>query len=196
MWIHEGFTAYSESVYIECRWGKEDALKYLKGTRRAIGNDSPIIGDYGVNSEGSGDMYYKGSNLLNTIRSIYNDDALWWKTLKDYTETYKHQNINTETTEAFFDRATKTDLQPIFDQYLRHSEIPELQFKKDGNEVLFRWKADVDNFQMPVDIFVKEKEIRLNPTSNWQNLPGKISLDDLEINEEEFYIDTNLYELK
>lgn len=54
MWIHEGFTAYSEAVYIECRWGKEDALKYLWGTRKSIGNNAPVIGDYGVNSEGSG----------------------------------------------------------------------------------------------------------------------------------------------
>src|SRR5690606_3164419 len=91
MWIHEGFTAYTEAIYVECRWGKEEALEYIKGVRNGISNRSPIIGDYGVNSEGSGDMYMKGSNLLNTIRSIYNDDALWWKTLKDYTQTYRHQ---------------------------------------------------------------------------------------------------------
>ena len=195
MWIHEGFTAYSESVYIECRWGKEDALKYLNGTRRAIGNDKPVIGDYGVNSEGSGDMYYKGSNLLNTIRSIYNDDALWWKTLKDYTETYKHQTIDTETTEAFFNKATETDLEPIFDQYLRHSGIPELQFKKEGNEVLYRWEADVDNFQMPVDVFIMGKEKRLFPDNTWKKLPEVKNTEDIELNEEEFYINSNLSSL-
>lgn len=192
MWIHEGFTAYSESVYIECRWGKDDALDYLKGTRRAIENKSPIIGDYGVNSEGSGDMYYKGSNLLNTLRSIFNDDELWWKTLKDYTETFKYQTIDTQTTETFFDNATETDLKPVFDQYLRHSEIPELQFKKDGNEVLYRWEADVDNFEMPVDVFLRGKETRLSPTLNWNKLPEGINLEDIEINEKEFYINTTL----
>lgn len=91
MWVHEGFTSYTEGVYVECRWGKEKGLEYLKGLRRGISNRAPLIGDYGVNRRGSGDMYSKGSNLLNTIRSIYNDDDLWWKTLKNYTETYKHQ---------------------------------------------------------------------------------------------------------
>lgn len=195
MWIHEGFTAYSEAVYIECRWGKEDALEYLKGTRRGIGNRTAIIGDYGVNSEGSGDMYYKGSNLLNTIRSIYNDDDLWWKTLKDYTITYKHKIIDTETTEAFFDNATVADLKPVFDQYLRHSAIPELQFKKEGNTFSYRWKTDVENFEMPVDIFVNGKEKRLTPTSSWKKLKENVSgKNDIEIKESGFYINSSFQE--
>ncbi|QED37528.1 M1 family metallopeptidase [Antarcticibacterium arcticum] len=195
MWIHEGFTAYSEAVYIECRWGKEDALEYLKGTRRGIGNRTTIIGDYGVNSEGSGDMYYKGSNLLNTIRSIYNNDELWWKTLKDYTLTYKHKTIDTQTTEAFFDDATEVDLKPIFDQYLRHTAIPELQFKKEGNTISYRWKTDVENFKMPVDIFVKGKEKRLNPTSTWKKLQEQVSgKNDIEVKESGFYITTTFQE--
>lgn len=195
MWIHEGFTAYSEAVYTECRWGKEDALEYLKGTRRAIGNNAPIIGDYGVNSEGSGDMYYKGSNLLNNIRSIYNDDELWWNTLKDYTETYKHQIITTETTENFFDRATDVDLKPVFDQYLRHSKLPELQFKKDGNRISYRWQTDVADFNMPVDIFIEGEETRLRPTDEWQKLPREIKHEDqIEINDLEFYVDSSFIE--
>ncbi len=195
MWIHEGFTAYSESVYIECRWGKKDALEYLKGTRRAIGNDSPIIGDYGVNSEGSGDMYYKGSNLLNNIRSIFNDDELWWKTLKDYTETYKHQIINTEATERFFNEATDVDLKPVFDQYLRHAGLPRLQFKKEGNSVSYRWEADVEDFEMPVDVFIKGKENRLHPTKDWQMLEPKVQdKKDIEINEQKFYIESSFLE--
>ncbi len=195
MWIHEGFTAYSEAVYIECRWGKEDALEYLKGTRRGIGNQTAIIGDYGVNSEGSGDMYYKGSNLLNTIRSIYNDDDLWWKTLKDYTITYKHKVIDTETTEAFFDKATEADLKPVFDQYLRHSAIPELQFKKEGNTFSYRWKTDVENFEMPVDVFLNGKEKRLTPTTSWKELKEIVSANnDIEIKESGFYINSSFQE--
>ena len=189
MWIHEGFTTYSEAVYIECRWGKEDALEYLKGTRRGIGNSAPIIGDYGVNSEGSGDMYYKGANLLNTIRSIYDDDELWWETLKNYTETYKHQVITTQTTEAFFDNATEVDLKPIFDQYLRLSKLPVLQFKKVENQLLYRWQGVNEGFNMPVDVFVKEQEKRLYPTRNWQPLPEMVQdKNDFRVNDLKFYI--------
>jgi aminopeptidase N len=193
MWIHEGFTAYSEAVYIECRWGKEDALEYLKGTRSGIGNRSPIIGDYGVNSEGSGDMYYKGANLLNTIRSIYNDDELWWKTLKNYTETYKHQIIDTETVETFFDEAIETDLNPIFDQYLRYSNLPILQFKKEGNSVFYCWETDVKNFKMPVDVFIDGKEIRLPATNIWQEIELQIkNIEEIKLKEDSFYFESKI----
>lgn len=189
MWVHEGFTAYTEAVYVECRWGKEEALEYIKGVRNGISNRSAIIGDYGVNSEGSGDMYMKGSNLLNTIRSIYNDDALWWKTLKDYTQTYRHQIIDTKTTEDFFDAATEADLRPVFDQYLRHAALPELQIKKEGNSFYYRWKADVADFAMPVDVFIKGKEVRLFATDEWQKLKKEVkSLEDIRVNELEFYV--------
>ncbi len=189
MWIHEGFTSYSEAVYIECRWGKEEALEYLQGIRNNIGNTKKIIGTYGVNSEGSGDMYYKGANLLNTIRSIYNDDELWWKTLKDYTESNRHKIITTQTTEDFFNAAIDYDLQPVFDQYLRHASIPELQFKKEEGEIFYKWQADVEGFDMPVDILIKGKEIRLYPTQKWQKMEQQVnSPEDLQVKEKEFYI--------
>jgi aminopeptidase N len=191
MWIHEGFTSYSEAVYVECRWGKEQALDYLQGTRRGLGNNATIIGDYGVNSEGSGDMYFKGANLLNTIRSIYDNDELWWKTLKDYTETYKHQIIDTETTENFFDEATEVDLQPIFDQYLRHTDLPKLQFRKKEGKTQARWIVDVEDFKMPVDIFIDGKELRITPTDEWGDLKENIALNKIEVNDLEFYIKTS-----
>lgn len=195
MWIHEGFTSYSEAVYIECRWGKEEALEYLKGTRRGIGNSKPIIGDYGVNSEGSGDMYPKGANLLNTIRSIYDDDELWWKTLKDYTETYKHQTIDTEQTETFFNEAVDVDLQPVFDQYLRYSQLPQLQLKEENGRIGYRWQADVEQFAMPVDVFIDETEKRIFPTKNWQFFNSEVEdLDDIRINDSEFYIGFSIME--
>ncbi|WP_079736123.1 M1 family metallopeptidase [Salegentibacter salegens] len=188
MWIHEGFTSYSEAVYVECRWGKEEALEYLKGTRRGLGNNATIIGDYGVNNEGSGDMYFKGANLLNTIRSIYDNDELWWKTLKEYTETYKHQIIDTKTTENFFDKAIDVNLDPIFDQYLRHTDLPKLEFRKKEGKTQARWIADVEDFKMPIDILVDGKEIRITPTNQWQDLKENIALEKIKVNELEFYI--------
>ncbi|MFD2516327.1 M1 family metallopeptidase [Salinimicrobium flavum] len=190
MWIHEGFTTYSEAVYIECRWGKEEALEYLQGIRQSIGNTSALIGSYGVNSEGSGDMYSKGANLLNTIRSIYDDDELWWKTLKDYTETYRHCTITSQMTEEFFDKAVATDLKPVFDQYLRFSGIPVLQLKKDQDGFSYRWKADVEEFKMPVDVLIGGKELRLQATDEWQTYPGNVNLREIRVNEPEFYVNT------
>jgi len=192
MWIHEGFTSYTEAIYVECRWGKEEALKYVKGLSRNIANNSTIIGDYGVNAEGSGDMYFKGANLLNMIRSIYDDDELWWETLKDYTSTFKHQIITTKDTENFFDEATEVDLKPVFDQYLRHASIPVLQLKQGDDKILYRWKADVSNFKMPIDVFIDEEEIRLNATSEWQSYQTGEELDGLSLNDLEFYVDSEI----
>ncbi|PTX42341.1 peptidase M1-like protein [Christiangramia gaetbulicola] len=194
MWIHEGFTSYTESIYIECQYGKEDALKYIRGIRQNIGNNRKIIGDYGVNAEGSGDMYYKGANLLNMIRSIYDDDELWWNTLRDYTKTFKHQTITTEDTEDFFDKATNVDLKPVFDQYLRHASLPVLQLRQADDKILYKWKADVINFEMPVDVIIDEEEIRLKPTTEWQSYETGEELDELKVNDLEFYVETEVME--
>lgn len=191
MWIHESFTSYAESVYVECRWGKEDALTYLFGLRRSIGNQSPIIGDYGVNSEGSGDMYYKGANMLNTIRSVINNDKKWWALLKDFSLTYKHQIIDTPTVINFFEQRTKAHLSPIFDQYLKYARLPELQLKEENNKVYARWKTDVDNFDMPLRFTVDGKEILVNPTTEWKKMPFKKSLEDVKINLRDYYIMVN-----
>ncbi len=192
MWIHEGFTSYTEAIYTECRWGKEDALKYIRGIRQNISNTSSIIGDYGVNAEGSSDMYYKGSNLLNMIRSIYDNDELWWDTFRDYTQTFKHQTITTKDTEAFFNEATKVDLAPVFDQYLRHASLPVLQLRQADDQIQYRWKADVPGFKMPVDVIIDEEEIRFNATSEWQSYSTGEELDELKINDLEFYIDSEV----
>ena len=188
MWIHEGFTNYTEAIYTECQFGKQAALEYVRGIRQNIGNKTPIIGTYGVNSEGSGDMYSKGSNLLNMIRSIYNDDELWWNTLRDYTETFKHQTITTKQVEDFFNAETEVDLQPMFDQYLRHTDIPELQLKKEGDHIYYKWNAQVEDFRMPVDVFIDEDKQRLLATSEWQKLEGEDDLDEIELDDLGFYV--------
>ena len=192
MWIHEGFTSYTEAIYVECRWGKEDAQKYIKGIRQNIANKNKIIGEYGVNAEGSGDMYYKGANLLNMIRSIYDNDKLWWDTFRSYTETFKHQTITTKDTESFFDEATEVDLQPVFDQYLRHASLPVLQLRQADDQIQYRWKADVENFRMPVDVIIDEEEIRFNATSEWQSYETGEELDELKVNDLEFYINSEI----
>ncbi|MDR5590842.1 M1 family metallopeptidase [Christiangramia sp. SM2212] len=192
MWIHEGFTSYTESIFIECEWGKEDALKYIRGIRQNISNTATIIGEYGVNAEGSGDMYYKGANLLNMIRSIYDNDELWWDTFRDYTKTFRHQTITSADTEDFFNNATEIDLQPVFDQYLRHAPLPVLQLQQGDDFIRYRWKADVVNFKMPVDVIIDEEEIRFNATSEWQSYETGEELDELEVNDLEFYIESEI----
>jgi len=192
MWIHEGFTTYSESVYVECQYGYEKGQQYINGLKKNVDNDKPIIGQYGVNQEGSGDMYPKGALLLNTLRHIINDNLKWWSIFLDYSNTYRHKIINTETVITFFNKATGLHLTPIFNQYLRHAAIPKLALRKFKGKLEFRWIADEINFSMPIDIMIKEKKTRVYPTNTWTTSNIQIkNLNDVEFLINDFYININ-----
>jgi len=189
MWIHEGFTQYSELVYIECQYGYEKAMKYANGLKKNVKNDRPIIGHCCVNNEGSGDMYPKGALLLNTLRHVINDDNLWWKIILKYSETYRYKIIDTPTVIAFFNQESKMNLTPIFNQYLNYKNIPELELKLNKKKLKFQWKTDVTDFNMPIDIKLNGKEIRIEPTNNWKKSKFKIkSLNDIEVIDDEFFV--------
>lgn len=173
MWIHEGFTQYSEIVYAECTQGYEKAMLYAKGLRFNVKNDKPIIGHYGVNNEGSGDMYPKGALLLNTLRHVINNDVLWWKIIKDFATTYKHQIIDTETVVSFFNEKTGKNLTPIFNQYLRYTTIPKLELKQTGKKLYYKWITEEPNFEMPVEVICNGETLRLNATNKEQKIKIK-----------------------
>ncbi len=188
MWIHESFTAYAEAVFVECQYGKEDGLAYTRGTRKGIANDIPIIGDYGVNSEGSGDMYYKGANMLNNIRSVINDDAKWWQLLKDFHTEFKHQITNTKEVVNFFESRTQAELTPIFNQYLRYTQVPQIAFRTENGKIQYRWEAKAENFEMPLDLKLDGKQKRIYPTKEWQSLASTTDLEQIEVDLDRFYV--------
>ncbi len=189
MWIHEGFTTYSEAVYVECQYGYEKGQRYINGLKRNVDNDGPIIGPYGVNKEGSGDMYDKGALFLNTLRHVINDDAKWWKIVLKYTEKFRHKIITTENVVAYFNSETGKQLTPIFDQYLRHSAIPSLEMKIKNGKLQLRWNADEAKFAMPIGIKVNGKEVRITPTTTWSTSKLKIkSLEEVEVKTNDFFI--------
>ncbi len=167
MWIHEGFTCYTESVFLECHYGYEKSQVYINGLKENIQNDKPIIGPFGVNKEGSNDMYYKGALMLNTIRSVINDDDKWWKIVFKYSETFRHKIIDTETVIAFFNKESGLDLTPIFNLYLKFNDIPVLELLVKKKKLHYKWKTALDNFNMPVDINIDNKKTRLYPTNKW-----------------------------
>ena len=192
MWIHEGFTTYTETVFVECTQGYDAAMKYINGQSKNVRNDKPIIGQFGVNREGSGDMYYKGSLLLNTLRHVVNNDTKWWAILLKYSETYKKQIIDTPTVIAFFNAETGRNLTPIFNQYLNYKSIPQLEIKGYKNRFQYRWKTEEPNFEMPVDIMIGDKKVRLNATNEWKKAGEVIaSFEDLKVLTDQFYIKAN-----
>lgn len=173
MWIHEGFTQYAEIVYVECTQGYDAALKYAKGLQKNVKNDVPIIGNYGVNREGSGDMYPKGAMLLQTLRHCIDNDELWWKLLYDYSTTFKHKIIDTKTVIDYFNQYTQRDYTAIFNQYLRYTTIPKLEISKQKKFLEYRWVTTEPNFSMPIVLEIDGKEYKIKATNNWQKLDLK-----------------------
>lgn len=175
MWIHEGFTCYTESVFLDCQYGYEKAQQYINGLKRNIHNDKPIIGQYGVGNEGSGDMYYKGALMLNTIRHIINDDSKWWEIILKYSNTFRHKIIDTPTVIAFFNQETSLNLTPVFNQYLKYKAVPILEVNIDKKKRLsLKWKTEETNFEMPVEVNINGKIKRIQVTNQWTKFTEKI----------------------
>lgn len=189
MWIHEGFTTYSESVFIECIKGYNDAMKYVNGQARNVRNDKPIIGQHGVNNEGSGDMYYKGSLLLNTLRHVIGDDEKWWKILYNYSETFKKKIITSDTVINYFNKASGMDLSTIFHQYLYTNQVPVFLYKIKGDYLYYSWNNTTDDFNMPLDIGFDDTKIRLQPTIKEQKIKlKKLSKKSFQIYDNQFFV--------
>ena len=170
MWIHEGFTSYSENLYLDYHFGKESAATYTIGTRDKIRNDRPMIGTYNVDKEGSGDMYYKGANILLTLRTIAQDDDLWRATLRGLSKEFYHQTTTTAAVENYIANALNLDLTPFFNQYLREKDIPTFEYKIDKKEMHYRFNNTIQGFTMPLRIKINEEYIWIEPTDIWQCL--------------------------
>jgi aminopeptidase N len=170
MWIHESFTNYSESLFVEYYYGKEAGAAYVRGTRKNIQNDQPIIGQYDVNNEGSSDMYYKGGNMLHTIRQIINDDEKWRQILRGLNSTFYHQTVTTKQIENYISEQAGVDLSSIFNQYLRDTRVPTLEYYFKEKQLVYRWINCVEGFTMTVQIDINGELIRIHPTNDWKTL--------------------------
>lgn len=174
MWVHESFTNYSENLYTEYYFGKKAGEDYVIGTRQLIANDIPIVGIYGVNQEGSKDMYYKGGNMLHTIRQIVNDDEKWRQILRGLNKTFYHQTVDGSQIENYISEHAGRNLSKVFDQYLRDVRIPVLEYAFTGKGLQYRWINTVENFDMPVKVkLASGKEEFLFPTKDWKTLKVK-----------------------
>ncbi|RPD46630.1 M1 family metallopeptidase [Paracnuella aquatica] len=169
MWVHEGFTDYSETLFTEYFWGKKAASEYVRGLRASIQNDQPIIGPYGVNQEGSGDMYYKGANLVHTVRQLVQNDTLFRNILRGLNKDFYHQTVTTQQVEQYIAQKSGIDLSKVFDQYLRTTKIPVLELKKAGSNLQYRWNNVVPAFNMAVQLTNGQW---LKPTTDWQSVKG------------------------
>lgn len=186
MWVHESFTNYSEALFLDYFYGKKAGQEYTIGLRKRIQNDIPIIGKYDVNDEGSSDMYFKGANMLHTIRHIVDNDAQFRLLLRGLNSHFFHQSVSSEQIQDFINDFTKRDFSKVYDQYLRTTEIPILTYKIDGATVQYRWDNCVVDFDMPIEVFINGKNTKLTPTEKWQNFNAAKKINSFSIDKNYF----------
>ena len=187
MWIHEGFTNYSECLFLEYYYGEKAGQDYVIGLRRNIKNDKPIIGQYQVNNEGSSDMYYKGANMLHTLRQWINDDDLWRKILRGLNKDFYHQTVSSVQIEKYISDKTGLKLEAFFNQYLRDVRVPTLEVSLNGKQLKYRWTNVVEGFEMPLRVKFGNEWQWIYPKANWQSLQKNSKKEAVEI-DKNFYI--------
>jgi len=186
LWIHESFTNYSESLFLEYHFDQEKAFEYIRGQRLNIQNKSPIIGKYGVHQEGSSDMYDKGGNMLHTIRQIIDNDETWRGILRGLNKKFYHGITDSAQVENYISEQAGKDFSKIFDQYLRDIRIPTLEYFVKNNEMQYRWGNAIDGFDMPIKVTIAGKTQWLSPTSQWEKMS-------LEVKNSQVKVDANFY---
>jgi aminopeptidase N len=195
MWIHEGWTTYMELLYVEYRWGKADMIRYANGLKPKVGNERPIIPPRGTNAEPPQDQYFKGALMLNTLRSVIDNDAKWFTDIHDFYQHFKYQTIMTEDVVAWWNARTKMNLTPFFNQYLRHKDIPTLEIK-DGakpGEIEYRWKADEPAFAMPVRIGDPLHWALVTPTTlAWKTMPWSGDVHSMHVDTDHYYVNVSV----
>jgi aminopeptidase N len=189
MWIHESFTNYSESLFVEYHFGKKMAFEYIRGQRMNIQNQGTIIGVYNVHQEGSGDMYDKGGNMLHTIRQIINDDKKWREILRGLGKTFYHQTVDTQDIENYISKHSGIDFSKVFDQYLRDVRVPSFEYFVKDKKMLIRWGNVIKGFDMPIRVKIAGKDRWLSPTTHWTNVELTQDNPSIEI-DANFYVAT------
>ncbi|HMO15595.1 MAG TPA: M1 family metallopeptidase [Pirellulaceae bacterium] len=188
MWIHEGFTNYSENLFVEYHFDREKAQDYVIGCRRLIRNDRPIIGQYDANRSGSGDMYYKGGNLLHSLRHIMNDDENWRAILRGLNREFRHQTVTTQQIEDYISERSGIDLTKFFDQYLRTTQIPQFVYEIEGNVLKYRYENTIDGFSYPLDVQVNGEVMRLKPSQEMSTFTSSTEIELVQV-DRNFYVE-------
>jgi hypothetical protein len=193
MWVHESFANYAEGIYTECLLGKSAGAAYMIGARAGVRNDRPVIPVFGVNAQGSGDMYPKGGNMLHTIRTIIDDDAKWRDILRGLNKTFYHQTVTGKQVQDYISREAGIDLTKVFAQYLTTTQIPVFEYRVQNGALSYRWANVVTGCDMPVRVNIPGIGTRvLRARDEWQTLEG-VSPRAAELSvDENFYVTAKL----
>jgi aminopeptidase N len=193
MWIHEGWGTYLECLYVEHTFGYADYLKYTNAYKTKIANKEPIIIQRGIARDPSQDMYFKGALFLHTLRSVVGDEK-WFALQKSLYNEFKYKNSFTEAIVAFVNKQLGQDLTPVFDQYLRRTDLPvlELTFNDEDKTVSYRWNAAERGFAMPIRVGDPPKWQTIQPSADWKSMPWTAGKDAFKVATDLYYVNVQI----
>jgi aminopeptidase N len=150
----------------------------------------PIVASYGVNAEGSGDMYYKGGNMLHTIRQLVDDDRRWRDLLRGLNRVFRYATVDGVDIEAYMTRESGIDLSKVFDQYLRTTMVPNLEYRVQGDTLSYRWTDVVPGFAMPVRVRLSNEGYTwIRASEAWQDAALQVTPSEFGV-APDFYVTT------
>ena len=124
-WLNESFATFMSAAYNEHRIGREKYLKDINSYRdvyekvKKEGNDKALV-FRNWNNPSSSDrsiVYFKGAYVLHLMREELGD-AAFWEGVKHYSKKYFGKSVNAKLFQQAMEEATKTDLQPFFDEWV------------------------------------------------------------------------------
>ncbi|MBA4302752.1 MAG: aminopeptidase [Sphingobacteriaceae bacterium] len=141
MWIHEGFTTYSETLLLECNDGLTKAEAYLRSQKSNIRNKHPMAGPVGVNfQQKDTDVYYKGAWMLHTLRKSLYSDELFFELLRMCYQQFYLREIATADMIDFWCRQLGEIYRPFFQTYLYQAELPLLRVEQQMKDGYYQYK--------------------------------------------------------
>ena len=193
MWIQETFCTYAEVLFVECTYGYDAMIKYVQNQMSMAKNRRSIVGTPDVHHKGGSDMYAKGSAVLHTLRSLIENDSVWFDIIKSMTNHFKHQTIDGRDVLNYINTQSGYNFDNLYQQYLYTPKLPELEYKLTGwgkrKTLTYRWNA-IDGFDMPVKVTLgKDKFDWIYPEKEWKSQKLSIWRKDFQIANHLFLID-------
>jgi aminopeptidase N len=120
---------------------------------------------------------YLASRLFHTLRMRSSAPSVWSSLLRSLPRLASPQGVSGETIMQVFSDQLGQDYVPWFIQYLYVRKLPVLEYYYGGSArkpvLAYRWQADTDGFNLPVEVRFGEQSVLIIPEREWKALSGR-----------------------
>lgn len=173
--LNESFANYSEYLWLEHKYGKDNADTHLFETIQAYKSDGAnadkkLVRFNYLDKEDMFDVvsYNKGGAILHMLRNYLGDEA-FFTGLRKYLNDNKYKAAEVHQLRLALEEVSGKDLNIFFNQWFYGSGHPTIQVSYDYNVLektvivsFVQSQVDVFHFPMAIDIYEDGKKIRHN----------------------------------